>query len=149
MALKGDRNELDTDISFFINETAEKGQFMSINTAGSGSAMDNSNAVVTVAAEASGAKFAGILLNDVVNIDQSRYHINWQKDEVQQGGKVTLLRKGWVVTDQISGTPTAGQDCYLADSGNCSATQDGTAPKIGQFLSTKNADGFAKVAVNV
>ena len=149
MALKGDRNELDTDISFFINETAEKGQFMSINTAGSGSAMDNSNAVVTVAAEASGAKFAGILLNDVVNIDQSRYHINWQKDEVQQGGKVTLLRKGWVVTDQISGTPTAGQDCYLADSCNCSATQDGTAPKIGQFLSTKNADGFAKVAVNV
>ena len=149
MALKGDRNELDTDISFFINETAEKGQFMSINTAGSGSAMDNSNAVVTVAAEASGAKFAGILLNDVVNIDQSRYHINWQKDEVQQGGKVTLLRKGWVVTDQISGTPTAGQDCYLADSGNCSATQDGTVPKIGQFLSTKNADGFAKVAVNV
>ena len=149
MALKGDRNELDTDISFFINETAEKGQFMSISTAGSGSAMDNSNAVVTVAAEASGAKFAGILLNDVVNIDQSRYHINWQKDEVQQGGKVTLLRKGWVVTDQISGTPTAGQDCYLADSGNCSAMQDGTAPKIGQFLSTKNADGFAKVAVNV
>jgi len=149
MALKGDRNELDTDISFFINETGEKGQFMSISTAGSGSAMDNSNAVVTVAAEASGAKFAGILLNDVVNIDQSRYHINWQKDEVQQGGKVTLLRKGWVVTDQISGTPTAGQDCYLADSGNCSATQDGTAPKIGQFLSTKNADGFAKVAVNV
>lgn len=149
MALKGDRHELDTDISFFINETAEKGQFMSISTAGSGSAMDNSNAVVTVAAEASGAKFAGILLNDVVNIDQSRFHINWHKDEVQQGGKVTLLRKGWVVTDQISGTPTAGQDCYLADSGNCSATQDGTAPKIGQFLSTKNADGFAKVAVNV
>jgi len=149
MALKGDRHELDTDISFFINETAEKGQFMSISTAGSGAAMDNSNAVVTAAAEASGAKFAGIILNDVVNIDQSRYHINWQKDEVQQGGKVTLLRKGFVITDQVTGTPTAGQDCYLADSGNCSATADGTAPKIGQFLSTKDANGFAKVAVSV
>jgi hypothetical protein len=78
MALKGDRNELDTDISFFINETAEKGQFMSISTAGSGSAMDNSSAVVTAAADASGALFAGVILNDVVNIDQARYHINWQ-----------------------------------------------------------------------
>ena len=122
---------------------------MSISTAGSGAAMDNSNAVVSAVAVASGAKFAGIILNDVVNLDQSRFHINWQKDEVQQGGKVTLLRKGWVVTDQITGTPTAGQDCYLANSGNCSATQSGTAPKIGQFLSVKNADGFAKVAVNV
>ena len=149
MALKGDRNELDTDISFFINETAEKGQFMSISTAGSGSAMDNSNAVVTSAAQASGALFAGVILNDVVNIDQSRYHINWQKDEVQQGGKCTLLRKGWIVTDQILGTPTAGQNCYLANSGNCSATQNGTAPLIGQFLSTKDANGFAKVAVTV
>ena len=85
----------------------------------------------------------------MVNIDQSRYHINWQKDEVQQGGKVTLLRKGFVVTDQVTGTPTKGQDCYLADSGNCSATADGTSPKIGQFLSTKDANGFAKVSVNV
>jgi hypothetical protein len=150
MALKGDRNELDTDISFFINETAEKGQFMSISTAGSGSAMDNSSAVVTAAADASGALFAGVILNDVVNIDQARYHINWQKDEVQQGGKVTLLRKGFIVTDQISGTdPTAGQDCYLADAGKCSAVADGTSPKIGQFLSIKDAAGFAKVAVNV
>lgn len=149
MALKGDRNELDTDISFFINETAEKGQFMSISTAGSGSAMDNSSAVVTAAAEASGALFAGVILNDVVNIDQARYHINWQKDEVQQGGKVTLLRKGFIVTDQVTGTPTAGQDCYLADAGKCSASADGTSPKIGQFLSIKDAAGFAKVAVNV
>jgi len=149
MALKGDRNELDTDISFFINETAEKGQFMSISTAGSGSAMDNSSAVVTAKADASGALFAGVILNDVVNIDQSRYHINWQKDEVQLGGKVTLLRKGFIVTDQVTGTPTAGQDCYLADSGNCSASADGTSPKIGQFLSIKDAAGFAKVAVNV
>jgi hypothetical protein len=149
MALKGDRNELDTDISFFINETAEKGEFLSISTAGSGAAMDNSNAVVTSIADASGALFAGVLLNDVVNIDQARYHINWQKDEVQQGGKVTLLRKGFIVTDQVFGTPTAGQDCYLANSGQCSATADAGHAKIGQFLSTLDANGYAKVAVNV
>lgn len=149
MALKGDRHELDTDISFFLNETAEKGQVVSVSTQGSGAAMDNSSALATVAAEASGAVALGVLLNDVVDIDQTRQHINWHKDEVQKGGKVTILTKGFVVTDQISGNPTAGQVAYLADSGLIAGTQDGTAPAIGRFLSTKDADGFAKVSINL
>ena len=149
MALKGDRHELDTDISFFLNETAEKGQVVSVSTQGSGAAMDNSSALATVAAEASGAVALGVLLNDMVDIDQTRQHINWHKDEVQKGGKVTILTKGFVVTDQISGAPTAGQVAYLADSGLIAGTQDGTAPAIGRFLSTKDADGFAKVSINL
>lgn len=149
MALKGDRHELDTDISFFLNETAEKGQVVSVSTQGSGAAMDNSSALATVAAEASGAVALGVLLNDMVDIDQTRQHINWHKDEVQKGGKVTILTKGFVVTDQISGAPTAGQVAYLADSGLIAGTQDGSAPAIGRFLSTKDADGFAKVSINL
>jgi hypothetical protein len=149
MALKGDRHELDTEISFFLNETAEKGQVVSVSTQGSGAAMDNSSALATVAAEASGAVALGVLLNDMVDIDQTRQHINWHKDEVQKGGKVTILTKGFVVTDQISGNPTAGQVAYLADSGLIAGTQDGTAPAIGRFLSTKDADGFAKVSINL
>jgi len=149
MALKGDRHELDTEISFFLNETAEKGQVVSVSTQGSGAAMDNSSALATVAAEASGAVALGVLLNDMVDIDQTRQHINWHKDEVQKGGKVTILTKGFVVTDQISGNPTDGQVAYLADSGLIAGTQDGTAPAIGRFLSTKDADGFAKVSINL
>ena len=149
MALKGDRHELDTEISFFLNETAEKGQVVSVSTQGSGAAMDNSSALATVAAEASGAVALGVLLNDMVNIDQTRQHINWHKDEVQKGGKVIILTKGFIVTDQISGNPTAGQVAYLADSGLIAGTQDGTAPAIGRFLSTKDADGFAKVSINL
>jgi hypothetical protein len=149
MALKGDRHELDTEITYFMNETASRGQVVSISTQGSGAAMDSSSAVATVAAEASGAVALGVLLNDVVNIDQTRQHLNWHKDEVQQGGKVTILTKGFVVTDQISGAPTAGQTAYLADSGLIAGTQDGTAPAIGRFLSTKDADGYAKVSVNL
>ena len=150
MALKGDRNVLETDISFFINETAEKGQVACLSTAGSGAAMDNSSALVTVTAEASGGIPLGVILNDVVNIDQTRQHINWQKDEVQQGGKCTILMKGTVVTDQISGTaPTKGQIAYVADAGKVSADQDGTALAVGRFLSIQDADGFAKVAVNL
>lgn len=149
MALKGDRHELDTEVTYFMNETASRGAVVSISTQGSGSAMDSSSAVATVAAEASGATPLGILLNDVVNIDQTRQHLNWHQDEVQQGGKVTILTKGFVVTDQISGNPTAGQTAYVADSGKIAGTQDGTAVAIGRFLSTKDADGYAKVSVNL
>ena len=48
MALKADRHESVTDISFFMNETAERGVIVVHSTAGSGSAMDDSNALVTV-----------------------------------------------------------------------------------------------------
>lgn len=149
MGLKADRLELDTDISFFMNETATRGVFVSVSTAGSGAAMDNAVALASVVANASGAKPLGFLLNDMVNLDLTRQHLNQYKDEVQKGGKVTVLRKGYVVTDQISGTPTGGADAYLANSGLVSATQATGAPKIGQFLSSKDADGFAKVSVNI
>ena len=149
MALKGDRNVLETDISFFINVTAEKGQLVSLSTGASGAAMDNSVALATTAS-GDGTDPLGIILNDVVDIDQTRQHINWQKDEVQKGGKCTILMKGTVVTDQISGTaPTKGQIAYVADAGKVSADQDGTALAVGRFLSIQDADGFAKVAINL
>lgn len=149
MALKGDRHELDTEVTYFMNETAEKGQVVSISTQGSGAAMDNSAAVATVAADGSGSVALGVLLNDVVNIDQTRQHVNWHKDEVVQGGKVTILTKGFVVTDQINGTPSAGDAAYLNNSGLIGGSQDGDSTLLGRFLSTKDADGYAKVAVNL
>ena len=97
----------------------------------------------------SGSVALGVLLNDVVNIDQTRQHINQHKDEVQQGGKVTILTKGFVVTDQINGNPTAGQIAYLNDSGLIGGTQDGDSTAIGRFLSTKDSAGYAKVSVNL
>ena len=48
MALKADRNELDVDISFFMNETAEKGQIVVISTAGSGAAIQHPSALPTI-----------------------------------------------------------------------------------------------------
>lgn len=149
MALKPDRNELDTDISYFINETASKGYFVSVSTQGSGAAMDNASALCTVKSNPSGAYALGCLLNDVVDIDQTRQHINWHKDEVQKGGKVTILRKGFIVTDAIQGTITAGADAYLHSGGKVSSTQLSGTQKVGQFLSKADADGYAKVSVNL
>ena len=92
MALKSDRSTLQTDISFFMNEAATRGGVVTLSTAGSGASMDNGNAVVTYVASPSGKVPAGLLINDMVDIDLTRQHLNQHKDEVQKGGKVTLLR---------------------------------------------------------
>lgn len=151
MALKPDRVELLTDVSFFMNTTAVRGGVASavVSSSGVGASMDDANAVVAYQASASGAKPIGILLNDVVDLDLTRQHINWHKDEVQVGGKVTLLRQGQVTTNLVSGTPSAGADAYVANSGYISTTQASGAVKIGQFLSAVDANGFAKVSVNL
>lgn len=150
MALKSDRIELLTDISFFMATTAERGGVVSAVTSGSGVSMDDANAVVAYAAAASGAKPVGVLLNDVVDLDLTRQHINWHKDEVQVGGKVTVLRQGQVTTNLlVSGiTPGVGDPAYVGNSGLI-GTSSTNAVQIGSFLSGKDADGYAKVSVNI
>lgn len=150
MALKSDRVELLTDISFFMNSVAERGGVVSaVGNGGAGAAMDDADAVVEYAADPSGALPIGILVNDVVNLDLTRQHINWHKDEVQLGGKVTVLRQGQVLTNLVDGTPAAGADAYVAASGYISTTQATGAAKIGQFLGATDSDGYAKVSVNL
>lgn len=150
MALKPDRIELLTDISFFMNTTAERGGVVSAVTMGSGVSMDDANAVVAYAAVASGARPVGVLLNDVVNLDLTRQHINWHKDEVQVGGKVTVLRNGQVTTNKLvaSITPSAGAPAYVGASGLI-GTSSTNAVQVGQFLSGVDADGYAKVSINI
>lgn len=156
MALQPDRYEMQTDISFFMNEVAERGGVVVMNGTPSGVAMDASNNLVTYIANPSGKVPVGILLNDMVNLDLTRQHLNWYKNEVQKGGKVTVLRKGYVVTNKIStsGTPVAGDYAYLADSGLISTSAralvlDGGAQPIGRFLTAKDSNGYAKVEINL
>jgi hypothetical protein len=157
MALKPDRIEAYTDISFFCNDTtAERGVMAVHSTGGSGVAMDDANAVVTtVVADPSGTKPAGLLLNDVVDLDLTRQHINWHRDEVQTGSKVTLLRQGQVTTDQVvSGvTPAVGDAAYYGVNGQLTnvSTEGATSAgvQVGRFLSTLDADGYVKVDINL
>jgi hypothetical protein len=162
MALKPDRHEVVTDISFFMNETAERGIIVTHSTAGSGAAMDDSNALVAIPTTASGSAPAGLLLNDVVNIDLTRQHLNQHQDEVQKGGKVTLLKQGYVVTNklEVNSKPTVGAPAYVASSGLLSTTNPDANPergtdveqfntKVGRFLSTEDADGYAKVYIDI
>lgn len=157
MALKPDRIETVTDVSFFSSSaTATRGGIASLTGGGgSGVSMDNAASVVSYAAVASGCKPVGVLLNDVVSLDLTRQHINYHKDEVQKGGKVTLLQVGQVTTDKVTGTIAAGNSAYVGASGLFSATPpaDGTTEdenyRVGRFLSSRDSDGYVKVAVNI
>jgi hypothetical protein len=155
MALKSDRYELQTDISFFYNEgTATRGGVVVHDTAGSGAAMDQGVNLVKYAAVTAASRPVGILLNDVVNKDLTRTHLNQHKDEVQKGGKVTVLRKGYVVTNSItSASVSAGDPAYAChvNAGNLRTDSPGSSGvlQIGRFLSSKDADGYAKVEVNL
>ncbi len=153
MALKPDRFEMQTDISFFMNEAAERGGMASLTTGGSGAAMDQSQALVTYATTGSGRVPIGILLNDMVDIDITRQTLNPYKNEKLKGNKVTLLRKGYVVTNRIQGTaPTAGANVFVAHSGNLAASDlvgNGTQPVVGVWLSSPDQDGYAKVEINL
>ena len=159
MALKADRYELQTDISFFYNAgTPTSGGVVVHGTAGSGAAMDQGvNLVEYKAAIAEGSVPVGILLNDVVNKDLTRTHLNQHKDEVQKGGKVTILRKVYVVTNNIEGTPSAGDIAYVHNNGNISngasiavgsqAASGNLA--IGRFMTSKDEDDYCKVEINL
>lgn len=153
MALKGDRIVVATDISFFSNAVAERGGIASISTAGSGVANDQSAAIVNYAATGSGSYPVGLMLNDMVNYDLTRQHINFHRDEVQLGGKVTLLRIGTVSTNLTSGTMTncAGLTAYLGNYGRVCATNVGNSaqPVVGRFLSNPDENGFVKLAVSL
>ena len=146
MALKSDRYELQTDISFFYNEgVATRGGVVCHDTTGTGAAMDQG--VNLVKYSTTGVP-VGLLLNDVVNKDLTRTHLNQHKDEVQKGGKVTVLRKGYVVTNNVDGNPVAGSGAYASTSvaGNISMTG---VYQIGRFLTAKDADNYCKVEVNL
>ena len=158
MALKADRHEETTDISFFYNAgTATRGGVVVLADLGlaSGAALDQGENLVAYADATATSVPVGILLNDVVNKDLTRTHVNHHKDEVQKGGKVTLLQRGWVVPSNLEGTdPNGGDLAYLAHSGNLASSNIGgtdSAEKmvVGRFLSDVDEDGYAKVFIDL
>lgn len=156
MALKPDRdyNEVTDIMNFWINDgtqnTKEKGGVASFVSSGSGVAMDASGNVVSYSVGASGAVPKGVLLQDVnPPLSTTRDFKNFANLEVRPGEKVTLVRKGWLVTDQITGTPAVGSGAYVGASGLISTTQASGAVQIGRFESTVDADNFARVYIDI
>ncbi len=156
MALKADRQIDAVELSYYMNEVATRGTIAVVSTAGSGIVLDNVNSVATISTSPSGKKPIGMLLQEVVNIDLTRYPVNFHRDQVNSGSKVTLVRKGWLSTDQIVGTPNAQDFAVLYDSGKVSGLVIGSAtynesayPKIGRFLSKVDQAGYARVEIDL
>lgn len=155
MALKADRQIDATEIGYFFNGVSERGVILSLVTGGSGIALDNSKNLVSVAGNGSGSNPIGLLLNDFVQIDRTRLPLNWYKDQQASGDKATLLRRGWVVTNMIQGTVTAGMQATLGPNGVVSGIAYGSltnkvnTPIVGQFLSGKDEAGFARLEINL
>lgn len=155
MALKQDRLIVQTEINSICNDVSVKGQIPVYGTAGSGSAVPDYKAgTVSIASNPSGFIPAGLLLANFVNIDTTRQHRNFHKDEQLIGEKAPLLTQGWVSTNQFVGTPTLGQTAYLSSSGFVTPTVHATGgtvatPKVGQFQSIVDEDGYIKLAVHL
>lgn len=161
MALKPDReyNEI-TDITNFwlaSDSTArEKGGCASVVTQGSGVAMgqniaDEPNVVDYETSVSSSTIPKGILLQNIAISMGTRDFPNFENLEIRPGDKCTLVSHGWVVTDMIypDDTPAVGGKSWLGQSGLLSTSQINTGPSVGRFLTTKDADGFCRVQIDI
>jgi hypothetical protein len=149
MALSPSRQDLHQNVDFSLNEVAERGKICCIVT--------GTTAVgeVTAAAVPTGVGVTpvGMLLSDVESLNYDRHGEYRQRNVVDVGSVVGLSFEGEFKTDQITGAPVAGNKAYLGVNGTLSPTQltDGVtpAPLLGKFLSAPDANGFAKVRIDL
>lgn len=149
MALKPHQKFGLDDINFICENVAAKGCLVAYTTAGN------------VAKTADLAKkVAGVLLIDVVagihpsnvtlgdftgTIDRAR---NFQKNETHVSGVVRLMKIGEVQTNAVSGTFNPG-DVVRHGGGAGNFRVGGGGEVVGHALSTKDADGYVKIYVNI
>lgn len=154
MALKPDRHEMATDITRTLDVAVERGCVAFHKTSGSGVAIGDSANAASIYNDPSGKFVCGILMNDVVDIDETVRHRNSHKDEMKVGERVRLLTHGWCVTNRITGTPTVGATAYASTSGILTPTVSATGgtaatPKVGRFESIKDENGYVKVSISL
>lgn len=156
MALKGERTILYDEIRYFCNDVTERGVFMAHSGSGaSGIGYDQTLDLVVIpgtgVTAASGLKIAGLLLNDIVDVDLSKYRLNPYKDEMKKGGKCHLLVKGRVFTNALKAgdTPSAGAPAYVCATGFVTTTSGTGCQCVGAFRNRKDANSFVLLDVDV
>jgi hypothetical protein len=161
MALKRDYQVVQyADPQYWMSVAHTRGGIVSLSTTGSGLAFENQGTtaspkpLVAYVANSSGTNPVGLLLNDAVDIDETKYHASFHKDEFIVPGKPAIMRKGWVMTNNYVGSPTGGNPAYLSSSGAVTPTLHSTGglvatPRIGTFLGSPSEDGYVKLEVNL
>ena len=118
------------------------------------------NATVGYASSGS-QKVLGLMLYSVTDTDENgqqlRFIEKYKKDAlcvVCSGEAVPVLTRGIVEVSGFQGTPDVGSGAFISNSGNGSVVvglpnQTGLAgQKVGQFISSTGADGFALLRVD-
>jgi hypothetical protein len=162
MALKPFRSQLDgkVEVTYFITSTGQQGQlvFASTGSAPVGMGLDDANSRVEVIASVSGRVAVGLLLDDVVNIDLSKYPLNTAKNEVQVGSKASIATEGEFVTNCLGAgaAPATGvvypTTAYAGPNGfffHQAGFAGSGYPVVGKFLTGRDSDGFAKLSVGL
>lgn len=150
MALKGDREILQTNVRWKIKsaEDAERGTVM-VATATDGECKKGPASLVGQVSTGL-ARPIGLLMDDVENLDYTARPQIWSRNVVPRGSEVSILTKGRVKTNMIhyQAAPSGGRFAYLAVSGLVHTTA-GSGIKVGWFESTKDADGYADLFVDI
>lgn len=153
MALKGKREggaRKYHNTTVFMTATADRGGVLTLSTAGSGAAYGDSAQVGAYAAAPSGQVVLGVLLEDVVNKDLTRTHLNWHKSEVQVNYPVSVMNEGFVVTNMTEGTITTVGTAYLAHSGRIARSDViGGNMIVGDIETLPDEDGYVRYRFNL
>ena len=148
--LKGRRHygQADSEISYFMVSAAAQGIIVSYPTGAiAPPALDDADNFARIPA-AKSEQPLGLLLDAVVSRDLTKDHLNCHKRETNIGGKVEIARRGWFITDQITGAdPSAGDKAYF-DVGGLLTIETGSL-QVGVFESDPDADGFVRVHINI
>lgn len=150
MGLSPNRQVFQTNVDFALNEVAERGVLCSIIPGTTSAGEVTASATPTGV----GVQVIGMLLGDIESLNFDRHPEYLHRDVRDVGSVVSLCQEGELKTDQLTGTPSAGDAAYLGANGTVSTTQlsDGLgnmAPLVGKFLSATDANGFAKVRIDV
>jgi len=155
MALKAHQKIIADDINFRLGTAEERGIMVCISTTTDGE--------VTKAANASGARVAGMLLMDTVtrgtpgnlaslgdDTGTTTLPRNMNKNETYVSGVVRLLKKGEAVTNKVTGSISKGDTLYIADSGVLTASAATGYQEVGYALEdlSDTFTGFVKVFID-
>ena len=155
MSLKSKRldNPYGYDLAWYGNTVMTRGGIVCAATIGSGTAMEQSENVVEYSASPSGKLPVGMLMSDTESIDLTKHYTNPYGAVSALGTKVSVQKQGTYTTNSIYPglTIAAQQVAYLGPSGLLQNTKvnEVNNPYVGQFMSSKDADGYAKVTINL
>ena len=152
MAIKGPRNfslGADSEISYFMNEAAEAGIIV-VYTADdiTDLSLDNAANEVAIPTDNDDGYPAGLLLQDVLDLDLTYSAGPLWGTQALVGEKVELAKGGWYQTDKLKSgdTPERGEDAYYAADGELSTSG---IHRVGEFESGVNSEGFVRVRIQL